>query len=347
VETNPWAWYTDAEVFRREDERIFRRSWQYVAHAGELPGPGTFLTGRAGLTPVVLTRGGDGGLNAFLNVCRHRGFPVAEGSGRRETLQCGYHGWTYGLDGSLRAAPRSDRETGFDRAGLGLRRVQVDAWGPFLFVNPSLEAPPLAETLRDLPERVAAAGVDVDTLEFRLRSEWESEANWKLACENFLECYHCQIAHPGFSAMMDVSPDAYLLEAGPTYSTQLAALRPDGVNAYDPAGEVERGQFHFVWPSLAINIVPGRPNLSIGPVLPVSPSRTYRFLDYFFAPGADEAWIEDLLAFDNQVGAEDTVLVEGVQRGVSAGGLESGRLLPRSEVLIADFQQRVAAALAV
>jgi hypothetical protein len=146
--------------------------------------------------------------------------------------------------------------------------------------------------------------------------------------------------------MMDVSPDAYLLEAGPTYSTQLAPLRPDGVNAYDPAGEVERGQFHFVWPGLAINIVPGRPNLSIGPVLPVSPSRTQRFLDYFFAPDADEAWVEDLLAFDSQVGAEDAVLVEGVQRGVASGGLEHGALLPRSEVLIADFQQRVAAALA-
>ncbi|MGZ4394879.1 MAG: SRPBCC family protein [Gaiellaceae bacterium] len=75
-------------------------------------------------------------------------------------------------------------------------------------------------------------------------------------------------------------------------------------------------------------------------------SRTRRFLDYFFAPGADDAWIDDLLAFDNQVGAEDTVLVEGVQRGVSSGGLERGALLPRSEVLIADFQQRVAAALA-
>ena len=74
--------------------------------------------------------------------------------------------------------------------------------------------------------------------------------------------------------------------------------------------------------------------------------RTQRYLDYFFAAGEDEAWIDDYLAFDDQVGAEDKALVEGVQRGVSSGALEGGRLLVSSEKLIADFGRRVAAALA-
>ena len=107
--------------------------------------------------PVVVTRSRCGELNAFVNVCRHRGHPVAAGSGRRETLQCAYHAWTYGLDGSLNAAPRSDREPGFERGELGLRRIKVDTWGPFVFVNPDPEAAPLADTLRDLPELVASA----------------------------------------------------------------------------------------------------------------------------------------------------------------------------------------------
>jgi choline monooxygenase len=341
--TYPWSWYTDDEVFRREQDRIFRSAWQYVGHTGQL---GTYFTGRAGSVPIVVTRDREGVLRGFVNVCRHRGFTVARGEGRRETLQCGYHAWTYGLDGALRAAPRSDYEADFDRSELGLRPVQADTWGPFVFVNPDLEAAPLAETLRDLPERVAAAGVDVDALAFRQRAESTLEANWKVVGENFLECYHCAVAHPRFSAMVDVAPDAYGLEAGKTYATQLGPLRENGLNAYDPEGEVERGQFHFVWPNLTINILPGRSNLSLGPILPVTPQRSDRFLDYFFADDADDAWIEELLAFDDQVGREDLQLVEGVQRGVSAGLIERGRLLAGAEALVADFQRRVVTALA-
>ena len=79
--------------------------------------------------------------------------------------------------------------------------------------------------------------------------------------------------------------------------------------------------------------------------MPVGIERTYRFLDYFFAPDADEAWIDELVAFDNQVGSEDRALVEGVQRGVSSGALEHGDLMSRSEQLIGHFQQLTRAAL--
>jgi phenylpropionate dioxygenase-like ring-hydroxylating dioxygenase large terminal subunit len=342
----PWSWYADDAVLRAEQERIFRRAWQYVGHLGQAAEPGSYFTGRAGLLPVVVTRDRDGALRAFVNVCRHRGFEVAQGEGRRGALQCGYHAWTYGLDGRLRAAPRADREPGFDPEELSLVSVQVGTWGPFVFVNPDLEAPPLAETLGPLPELVAAAGLDVDALRHHHRVDSELDANWKIVCENYLECYHCAVAHPGFSAMVDVSPDAYTLEASGAVSTQLGPLRENGTNAYDPEGEVERGQFHFVWPNLTINILPGRPNVSLGPVDPVTPGRTARFLDYFFAPDAEAAWIEELLAFDDQVGAEDRALVEGVQRGVSSGALEHGRLMSDAERLIVRFQRQVAEALA-
>ena len=332
-------------MLRLEAERIFRSAWQYAGHLGQLSDAGSYVTFQAGPVPLVVVRDGDGELNAFVNVCRHRGHPVARGAGRRATLQCGYHAWTYGLDGHLRAAPRSQGEPGFDPAELSLVRARVDTWGPMVFVNPDADAAPLAETLRDLPELVASAGVDVGALEFRRRSESTVDANWKVVCENFLECYHCAVAHPGFSAMIDVAPDAYRLEAGETFSSQFGPLRANGRQAYDPSGEVVRSQFHFLWPNVGINIFPGRPNLSIGPIVPAAPGRTERFLDYFFAPDADDGWVEELLAFDDQVGREDRALVEGVQRGVAAGVVERGRLLESAEVLIADFQRRVAAAL--
>src|SRR5687768_975058 len=169
--TIPFDWYSDPAVLRLERERIFRRTWQYAGRADQVAEPGAFFTGDLGGVPIVVLRDKDGRLRAFLNVCRHRGSLVCEGEGKRETLQCPYHAWTYGLDGSLRAAPRSDREPGFDKSELGLVPVSVEAWGPFVFVNPDADAAPLAETLGELPELVAASGVGLESLRVRAGAE--------------------------------------------------------------------------------------------------------------------------------------------------------------------------------
>jgi len=345
-QTLPYSWYTDPDVLRREQERIFRSAWQYVGHSGELPEPGTFVSARAGRTPVVLTRARDGELRAFLNVCRHRGFPLAEGSGKRETLQCPYHAWTYGLDGALRAAPRSDELTDFPKSELGLCQVAVDSWGPFLFVNTGPDPEPLAEALGSMPAQVAELGLDVDELVFYTRWQAELDANWKIVCENFLECYHCSVAHPQLSELIDVSAEAYALSTEGRLSSQRGPVREGGGGTrMHLDGELPRGQFHFLWPNLGVNIFPGRPNISIGPMVPLTPDRTYRCLDYFFGIGVDQAWIDELMAFDDQVGAEDKALVEGVHRGVASGSLEHGFLMSSSEQLIGHFQQLTRAAL--
>jgi phenylpropionate dioxygenase-like ring-hydroxylating dioxygenase large terminal subunit len=331
-ETLPWSWYADPELLRREQANVFARSWQYAARAGQVAEPGAYIATRAGQLPVVVVRGRDGELRAFVNVCRHRGSIVCEGEGRRETLQCPYHAWTYDLDGSLRAAPRSDREPGFSAEGLGLLPVAVELWGPFVFVSPE-PAEPLAATLGDVPEQLAAGGVDVDALAFHHRSESTCEANWKVVAENYLECYHCAGAHPGFSRVIDVSPDAYGLRAGRWTMSQTGDPR-------DGAGNrIAYGQFHFVFPNTVINVMPGEPNLSIGPIVPVAPERTWRSLDYFFAPDAGDGWIADFLELDDQVGREDAALVERVQRGVRAGAIAHGHALPRSEQLVLHFDR--------
>ena len=342
--TLPWSWYTDPEILRLEQERIFTRTWQYVGHTRQAADPGSFFTAMAGRTPVVVTRARDDELRAFLNVCRHRGSIVAQGSGRRDTLQCGYHAWTYSLDGKLRAAPRSGRELDLEEEDLSLVPLALDTWGPFVFVNPDVDAPPLADSLGPLPSQVADV-LDVDSLEFRFRWEFEVDSNWKVACENFLECYHCPVAHPGFSAVVDVSADAYELQSDGLTSSQFGHLRAGDASAFS-GGEIPHGQFHFLWPNFGLNIFPGSPNLSCGPMIPVDPERTARFLDYFFAPDVDEEWIKELIEFDSEVAREDTALVKGVQSGMRSGVLDAGRLLPQSDRLVAQFQRLCTEALA-
>lgn len=325
--TIPYRWYSDPEQLRREQERIFARSWQYLGRADEVAEAGTYATGWCGDAPVLAVRGEDGALRGFLNVCRHRGSLVADGCGSRRTLQCPYHAWTYALDGRLLAAPRTESEPGFDPGAHALRPVSVATWGPFLFANPDAGAPPLADALGELPELLAQV-VDVGALRFHTRTRFGVDANWKVAVENFLECYHCATVHPEFAAQVDVHPDRYALDAHETFAAQACRAR-DGGGA---------GQFHLLYPNTGINVFPGPANLSIGPVAPAGPDRTERFLDYFFAPDADPEWIARFRAYDDRIGAEDRAMVESVHRGMRSGLLERGTLLAGPERLIAGFQ---------
>jgi phenylpropionate dioxygenase-like ring-hydroxylating dioxygenase large terminal subunit len=338
-DTLPYSWYTDPDVLARERERLFASAWQYAGHSGELAEPGSYLTLRVGEIPLVVLRDRGGTLRAFVNVCRHRGAEVVSGHGSCTTLQCHYHAWTYGLDGKLRAAPRSEADPDFDRDALGLKPAQVGTWGPLVFVNADASAPPLAETLGELPEIVRRGGLDLDELSFHERVTFSLDANWKIAVENYLECYHCAVAHPGFSEVIDVRPEAYLLERHPTFGSHYARPRERSAN-----GDVH-GQFHLIWPNIKVNVMPGRPNLSVGPLVPTGTDTTDGFLDYFFAPGADPDWVAEYLRLDYQVGDEDRVLVESVQRGMRSRAFDRGRLMLPSEELIGEFQRWVAAGL--
>jgi len=342
--TLPAEWYSDPEIHRLEREGIFARTWQCAGRADQVAEPGDYVAGWAGHVPVVVVREQSGRLNAFVNVCRHRGHIVAQGTGRRETLQCPYHAWTYGLDGSLRRAPRSEREPGFDPAGFSLLPVQVDTWGPLVFVNPDLDAAPLAETLGELPGIVPQSGVDLGAVRFRHRAEWELRANWKVGIENYLECYHCPVAHPGFSKVINVDPDAYSLRSHGFVSSQFGPMREpdgDGKAPYVPVGPVRQGQYHYVWPNLTMNIEPGPPNLSVDTWRPDGPDRTVGFTDYFFGEDVPDEAAQEIMDFSTQVGVEDDALCESVQRGLSSGMVPHGRLLLSSEHLIQHFQRLV------
>jgi choline monooxygenase len=347
----PATWYTDPAVAERERDRIFRHAWQYVGRAEQLVNPGDYLTASAGEVPVVVVRG-DGGLKAFVNVCRHRRHEVMSGAGNKKALQCPYHAWTYDLDGRLKAAPRCEREESFNKDDFPLLSAAADVWGPWVFVNLDVRAKPLAHFLGELPQIIAKSGLDLTRLRFRQRNDgWARDVNWKVMIENYLECYHCPVRHPGFSAVIDVDPDAYSLRSYEWFSSQVGSVRPAALGAkgektaYDARGAVTAAQYHFLWPNLTININPGHPNLSIDVWLPDGAGRTRGFSEYYFGPDVPEDWARELMAFNRQVGAEDEALTDSVQRGLRGGLPAQGCFLSNSEHLVIHFQRLVLAAL--
>jgi choline monooxygenase len=271
---------------------------------------------------------------------------VATGAQRRGTLQCPYHAWTYDLDGSLRAAPRSDADPAFQACEHGLREVAVGTWGPFVFANPDPDAAPLAQALDGLPEVVAEHGLDVGGLRFDRRVHYEIRANWKIALENYLECYHCAVNHPSLVEVIDerrlqlVADGLRTSQFAPAHPRSLAGEGPLDIN-----GAVVGAQNHLWFPTLKFNVLPGHPNLSIGPLWPTGPQTCAGYLDYWFSDAAGGEWIEDLLRLDTQIGAEDTALVEAVQRGSTSGMIERGWVLGGAESLIGHFQDWVRAEL--
>ncbi len=337
-----WDWYRDPRVLDVEERRLFRPSWQYVGPLEGLRRPGDHVVGRVSRVPVLVVRGGDGGLRGFLNVCRHRGSLVVPADGNAPRLRCPYHAWTYNLDGTLRSAPQCGPEIEAELPQLGLVPVRVATFGPFVFVNTSADGPPLEEVIGDLSEVIAGVGLDLDGLRRRQRFDYTLPANWKIHLENYLECYHCPVAHPGFSAVMEVGPGRYELTAATHRLSHRAPVR--GAAAFT-TGSVIAGSYHLLLPNVKININPGRQNLSIGPVYPDGVDKTWGFLDYYFGADADEAWIEQMMAFDGEVGDQDAALVAAAQAGVAGSWIDRGRILPQ-ERLLADFQRYVHAACA-
>src|SRR5258706_353065 len=150
--TLPGRLYHDPAIHQRELRDIFSKMWLCVGREEDIEKPGDFLTRTVGRESVIVVRDADGRINAFHNVCRHRGSRlVTEPSGSvLKNFLCPYHAWTYGLDGGLRVAPHMEEARNFDRTQYGLNRVRLERWDGFLFINFSAGGPGLMEHLGEM-----------------------------------------------------------------------------------------------------------------------------------------------------------------------------------------------------
>ena len=204
----PATFYTAPSVLQLEREKIFGKTWQVVGHRHQLVNPGDFFTTELHGEPLLLVRSAQGELRAFYNVCRHRAGPPAEGCGSRKLFRCGYHGWTYGLDGSLIAAPELEGQPDFHSEQFSLVPVRAEEWFNLIFVNLDPNAAGLLESLGELPKQAGRFHSFVETLQatslqgmrlFQRRTYEMGKCNWKTYVDNYLEGYHLPSVHPGLN----------------------------------------------------------------------------------------------------------------------------------------------------
>jgi choline monooxygenase len=326
--TIPARWYLDPAVLAREERRVFARTWQLVGTAAQVARPGDYFTAAVGREPLVVARDRAGAVRALSNVCRHRAGPVAQGAGQRQAFQCAYHGWTYGLDGRLLAAPEFEGVPGFDLAGTALPEWRAETWAGFLFVNLDRAAPPLRTFLGSVAEETA--GSSIEGLTLRQRVDYEVGCNWKAYVDNYLEGYHIPLVHPALFRELDYG--AYRVEPGPFHSRQHAPLRREG--AVFGGGGAAGGQALYYWmfPNLMLNFYPG--NLQVNLVLPLGPERTLTRFEWYVAEplaGAAADAFERSFALSEQVQREDMAICEAVQRGLRSHTYAQGRYSVRRE----------------
>ena len=328
--TLPARFYLDPEVFEREKEAIFYRHWHYAGHLSQLEKAGDYVTLRIADESIFVMRGEDGTLRGFYNVCRHRAHELLQGSGCVESIVCPYHAWTYRSDGSLRHARFAEKVPGFDHDAFCLPQVRVETFCGFVFINLDHDAEPLAAVTGGVEEALREDAPFIE--ELRPMESWSfststvMEANWKVVVDNFLECYHCQKAHPDFCDLFDMG--AYETEIGRWWSMQRGPKVRSENSAYPVAGEeqVQRGMFWFIWPTTTINMLPGIANLTVMSILPHGIDQASFSGHRYALPGAEAD--RDRMRYMNDVlVVEDQNLCESVQRGLRSRSYNQGRFI--------------------
>ena len=324
--TPPSVWYTGAEFAAVERARVFSSGWQFVARSDQLTNPGEFVTGEVAGEPYLITRGDDGVLRAFFNVCRHHAAEVAHGSGCAHEFQCPYHGWTYRNDGSLKKAPKLGAAKNFHPKDYGLVEMPVTSWGPFVGIQlrPKKEGSSLnaSELFGEINEHFKSSGWT--DLQFVARRSWDLECNWKVYVDNYLDGgYHVDVLHKELASRLDL--DAYQ-----THAYERSVLQVCG-----GTGDVRVGEhalYGWVYPNFMLNRY--GPWLDSNLVLPLGATRCRVIFDYFCAveKASDQDFIAASMRSSEQVQQEDIAICESVQRGLSSRGYERGRYAPGLEI---------------
>ena len=340
--TIPASWYVDSRIAALEAETVFSKSWQMVGRIEQVEKPGQFVTANIAGEPLVVVRGNDGVLRGFYNVCRHHAAAVVtEPCGQTSILHCPYHGWNYGLDGSLKGMPEFDGVKDFDRQRNGLVPVKAETWEKFVFVTLDPQAGQLREFLGGLVKRVAPLGVS--RLHYFDSRVYDIACNWKVFVDNYLDGgYHVPHLHKGLSSVLDYkeytieNEDRYCLQSSPMVAS-------DEDKATSATRKGDRAWYFWQYPNLMINCYEGYMDTNL--VLPVDVDHCRVIFDFYFADVSEarREYNQQSVAVGARVQDEDLDICEAVQRGLKSRAYGAGRLSVRREAGEHVFHRLLAA----
>ena len=325
--------YFDPTAYQSERERIFWRTWQLLGPASQVAATGDYVATEIAGAKVVAIRADDGALRAFRNVCVHRGARLLEeGTGHCHAIQCPYHHWLYGLDGTLKRTPWFGEDPDFDMADWPLQQISVDQWRGLLFVA----IDPVEPLLANLGDTIGVlADEPIETFQMYRTERLVFDANWKIYVDNFIEGYHIPGIHPSFYAAIDFE------------KFETVAMNNVIKMSAPPRDDLfYRGTWLTTWPNWTLSLFDGGMNTSR--VNPLGEGRTELLYHYYFADLTEstkesrDRSVEGSLA----VVREDFGICEITHQNYASGGYRSGPLSPRHEAGVAWFQNRLAEVLA-
>jgi len=334
--TLPTFMYLKEDILALENKTILEKSWQLVGHTSQLKKPGDHIIADISNKPIIVVRNKNNQLNAFINVCRHRGGPLAYENGHSSMLVCKYHGWTYSLDGELKVAPEMESTPNFDICQFHLPKVRMAVWQDLIFVNlnPESNVPSIENILQGISENILP--IRLDQMQYSHRDLYHIKCNWKVYMDNYLEGYHLPMVHPELNKLLDYR--SYQTTLHNWYSYQFSPLE----KVDNPSNFYGQGKAHYycVFPNMMLNIMPGR--LQTNLITPINATETIVAFDYYYTDlesATTKKFIQQDLALSDEIQQEDIQICEQVQKGLQSGSYEKGRLNMKREKGVLHFQE--------
>ncbi len=322
-------YYTDPEIYARERQGLFARTWQFAGHSSRLREPGDYFAFEIAGESLFCIMGRDRRIRTFYNVCQHRAHQLVEGEGRARVIVCPYHAWTYELTGKLRSGPNIASVPGFDRSEICLNEIRTELFLGFIFVNLDIDAAPMEVWFPGAREELEAFVPHHSELEPFRWVEIPERCNWKVSVENYSECYHCSLNHPTFSTGV-VKPETYDIQPqGRCLRHRTKCQNLDRMTYRIDASTPYSNEYSswFLWPTFSFQVYPGNV-LNTYHWRPAGVDLVTVWRGWHARRGDDLNVLEYLAVQDRQTTvAEDIRLVESVQRGLSSRGFRPGPLV--------------------
>lgn len=358
----PSSAYLGEDAYRKDIERIFARQWVCAAREEDVPGPGDHVVIELAGQSVILVRDRAGEIRAHYNVCRHRGARLCDavsdarwgvalnGGVIGRVIRCPYHGWSYGLDGALLAAPELGDAGDFDKRDFGLYPVGAACWGGFVWLclTPG-EAPDFDGAMGEAPRRLS--NYPLAELRTARTITYDVAANWKIILENYNECYHCAGVHP---ELCELVPE-FRRDGGMHLDWEAGIPHRAGATTYTLSGTTSRAAFpglseeekvrhkgELIYPNLMLSVSSDHAAAFV--LWPLAPGRTRiecRFLFHEAEMARDDFDPADAVDFWDMVNRQDWAVCERVQRGIGARVHEHGYYSPMEDYSL-DIRRYIA-----